>query len=100
MSILRLAFQCHPRKEAQRKRRMSVDFIDINKACPKDDYSLPKIYQKCEKHLRCGKSVFWYYIEKFNSKNPIVQLLKSHGLSILEYFDHCVIFYIKGHSDL
>jgi len=23
--------------------RMCVDFIDLNKACPKDSYSLPKI---------------------------------------------------------
>ena len=30
-------------KKANRKRRMCVDFIDLNKACPKDSYPLLQI---------------------------------------------------------
>jgi len=30
-------------KKANGKWRMCVDFIDLNKACPKDSYSLPCI---------------------------------------------------------
>ena len=30
-------------KKPNGKWRMCVDFIDLNKACPKDDYPLPKI---------------------------------------------------------
>ena len=30
-------------KKSNGKWRMCVDFIDLNKACPKDDYPLPKI---------------------------------------------------------
>ena len=32
-------------KKANGKRRMCVDFTDLNKACPKDNYSLPRIDQ-------------------------------------------------------
>jgi len=31
-------------KKANRKWRMCVDFADLNKACPKDSYSLSQIY--------------------------------------------------------
>ena len=30
-------------KKANRKWRMCVDFMDLNKACPKDSYPLPQI---------------------------------------------------------
>ena len=30
-------------KKANRKWRMCVDFIDMNKACPKDSYPLPRV---------------------------------------------------------
>jgi len=30
-------------KKAKEKWRMCVDFIDLNKACPKDSYPLPRI---------------------------------------------------------
>ena len=32
-------------KKANDKWRMCVDFIDLNKACPKDGYHLPRIDQ-------------------------------------------------------
>ena len=32
-------------KKANGKRRMWVDFTDLNKACPKDSYPLPRIDQ-------------------------------------------------------
>ena len=32
-------------KKANGKWRMCMDFIDLNKACPKDSYSLPRIDQ-------------------------------------------------------
>ena len=32
-------------KKANGKWRMCVDFIDLNKACPKDSFSLPRIGQ-------------------------------------------------------
>ena len=32
-------------KKANGKRRMCVDFTDLNKACPKDSYLLPRIDQ-------------------------------------------------------
>jgi hypothetical protein len=30
-------------KKANRKWRMCIDFIDLNKACPKDEFTLPRI---------------------------------------------------------
>ena len=30
-------------KKANRKCRMCVDFTDLNKACPKDSYPLPRV---------------------------------------------------------
>ena len=30
-------------KKASGKWRMCVDFIDVNKACPKDSYPLPRV---------------------------------------------------------
>ena len=32
-------------KKANGKWRMCVDFTDLNKACPKDSFPLPRIYQ-------------------------------------------------------
>ena len=32
-------------KKSNREWRLCVDFIDLNKACPKDSYPLPKIDQ-------------------------------------------------------
>ena len=32
-------------KKANEKRRMCVDFMNLNKACPKDSFSLPRIDQ-------------------------------------------------------
>ena len=31
-------------KKANGKWRMCVDFMDLNKACPKDSYHLPRVY--------------------------------------------------------
>jgi hypothetical protein len=31
-------------KKANVKWRMCIDFIDLNKACPKDEFPLPRIY--------------------------------------------------------
>jgi catalase len=30
-------------KKSNRKRKMCVDFTDLNKACPKDSFPLPRI---------------------------------------------------------
>ena len=44
MPIFRLAIQCCTgKKKPNGNCRMCVDFTDLNKACPKDDYPLPKI---------------------------------------------------------
>jgi hypothetical protein len=35
--------QYHNGKKANRKWRMCIDFTDLNKACPKDEFHLPRI---------------------------------------------------------
>ena len=39
-------------KKANGKRRMCVGFIDLNKACPKDSFPLPKIEQLVDSTAR------------------------------------------------
>ncbi|GFZ05223.1 hypothetical protein Acr_17g0007950 [Actinidia rufa] len=41
--VRELARQCRNRPQKGEKWRVSVDFIDLNKACPKDSFPLPKI---------------------------------------------------------
>ena len=39
-------------KKNNDKRRMCVDFIDLNKACPKDSFPLPRIDQLVDSIVR------------------------------------------------
>ena len=39
-------------KKANGNRRMCVDFMDLNKACPKDNFPLPRIDQLVDSMAR------------------------------------------------
>lgn len=45
-------------KKANTKWRMCVDFTDLNKACPKDSYTLPRIDQLVDSTSRSKEDIF------------------------------------------
>nr|GEU35316.1 reverse transcriptase domain-containing protein [Tanacetum cinerariifolium] len=55
-------------KKMDKSWRMCVDFTDINKACPKDCYSLPKIDWKVDSYsdfkLKCFLNLYKDFLEK------------------------------------
>ncbi|MDV3153359.1 MAG: hypothetical protein Q8755_03220, partial [Candidatus Phytoplasma australasiaticum] len=62
--------------------RMCIDFKDLNKACPKDCYPLPKIDLKVDSLAPLGSSAFWTrtkaitrsrWLAKINIKLPSAQ---------------------------
>ena len=55
-------------KEASEKWRMCVDFTDINKACPKDSYPLPRVDVLVDSTARHQLLSF---IDAFSSYNQI-----------------------------
>ena len=55
-------------KEASEKWRMCVDFTDINKACPKDSYPLPRVEVLVDSTARHQLLSF---IDAFSSYNQI-----------------------------
>jgi len=55
-------------KKANGKRRMCVDFTDLNKACPKDSYPLPNIDALVDSALGCKMLSF---LDAFSGYNQI-----------------------------
>jgi len=41
------------------KMRMCIDFTDLNKACKKDPFPLPRIDTSIDKIARCKSSPYW-----------------------------------------
>jgi len=93
-----MAGQCGTSEEGQREVRICVDFIDLNKACPKDSYPLPSIdalvdsvsgcrllnfldvfsgynqimmhhRDECKTTLMAELSCYWYKVMPFGLKN-------------------------------
>jgi hypothetical protein len=44
--------------KADGKLRMCIDYTSLNKACPKDPYPLPRIYQIVDSTSGCGMLSF------------------------------------------
>ena len=55
-------------KRANEKWRMCVDFIDLNKACPKDSFPLPRINQIVDSIVRHKLLMF---MDAFSGYNQI-----------------------------
>ena len=55
-------------KRANEKWRMCVDFIDLNKACPKDSFPLPRINQIVDSIVRHKLLMF---MDAFSGYNRI-----------------------------
>ena len=55
-------------KKASRKWRICVDYSDLNKACPKDSFPLPKIDQLVDATL--GHTLF-SFMDAFSGYNQI-----------------------------
>ena len=64
-----MASQRSDGKEEQGKWRMYVDFIELNKACPKDSFSLPRINQLVDLTARHKLLSF---MDAFSSYNQIM----------------------------
>ena len=88
-------------KKSNGKWRMCVDFIDLNKACPKDSFPLPRINQLVDlttRHkLLSFMDTFSGYnqilmdekdLEKTSFHQPRFVLLQSYALWIEEHISH------------
>ena len=53
-------------KKANEKWRMCVDFTDLNKACPKDSFLLPKIDQLIDSTTRHKLLTFMDTFSRYN----------------------------------
>lgn len=62
------------KKKAKGKWRMCVDFTDLNKAGPKDSFSLPKIDQLVD--LTCGHQLL-FFMDAYSGYNQIMMNLED-----------------------
>ena len=51
--VLRMASECSTGAKKNGKIRMCIDFIDLNKACKKDPFRLPRIDTSIDKAAGC-----------------------------------------------
>ena len=85
-------------KKANDKRRMCVDFTDLNRACPKDSYPLPRIDKLVD--LTAGHQLL-SFVDAFSRYNQIkmdevdkekTSFITSQGL----FFYKVILFGLKN----
>jgi len=81
-------------KKANGKWRMCVDFTDLNKACPKDSYSLPSIDALVDNASGCRLLNFLYAFSGYNqicthpyheSKTAFMMKLSSYCYKVMPF---------------
>jgi hypothetical protein len=62
-------------------RRMCIDYTSLNKACPKDDYSLPHICQIIDSRPHVNFYSFWMPIQAITKSASPLTMKKKHRSS-------------------
>ena len=62
-------------KKANRKWRLCIDFTDINRACPKDSFSLPRIDLIVDATTGHGRLI-WLQLDQYGSQRPREDLIR------------------------
>ena len=77
-----------PVSKKDRKVRMCVNFRDLNKACPKDDFPLPHIDMIVNSK---ASSVMYSFMDGFSGYNQIMMAVmdKIKSAFITEYGRYC-----------